>query len=46
MEPQTPYLDDSPAWWKALFLPPLVVGLTIAYIGLTVRDWLRRLVRR
>lgn len=41
----TPYLDDSPPWWSALLLPPLVVFLTVACTALTIWDWLRKLLR-
>lgn len=46
MHPVTPYLDDSPSWWTALLLPPLVVALVVGVTAITIWDWLRRLVER
>lgn len=39
----TPYLDDSPRWWNALLLPPLVILLVVGYVVTSVADWFRRL---
>lgn len=44
--PVTPCLDDSPLWWRALLLPPLVVALTVALTVLTIWDWLQKQRRR
>lgn len=42
----TPYLDDSPIWWRALILPPLVVFLVVAMAVLTVWEWIQKRLGR
>lgn len=43
MPDTTQFLDDSPPWWNFIFLPILVVLLSVGWVVTKIGDGLRRL---